>query len=128
MYHSKIPGWSLKSSFPKANFPRSEKRKNEPHGGLQIRKLAYFEFLAIFSSFFTICTLFWRARTLKKDIKIYKWLLKFISNCVLGDDLEAELEDEIEFEVVKNEEGEEENPEWENQIQEMLDAEDETKK
>ena len=46
-----------------------------------------------------------------------------------GDDLEAELEDEIEFEVVKNEQEEdEENPEWENQIQEMLDAEDEDKK
>ena len=41
--------------------------------------------------------------------------------------MEAELEDEIEFEVVKNEGNDEENPEWENQIQEMLDAEDEKK-
>ena len=42
---------------------------------------------------------------------------------------EAELEGELnEFEVVSSKNGsgeaEEENPEWENQIQEMLDAED----
>lgn len=45
------------------------------------------------------------------------------------DDLEAELEGELnEFEVVSSKNGsgtaEEENPEWESQIQEMLDAED----
>lgn len=45
---------------------------------------------------------------------------------ILGDaaEWEAELEGELnEYEVVKDED----NPEWENQIQEMLDAEDEAK-
>ena len=47
--------------------------------------------------------------------------------------MEAELEDEIEFEVVKNENNDldgddnENAEEWENQIQEMLDAEDDKK-
>ena len=44
------------------------------------------------------------------------------------DDWEAELEGELnEFEVVSSKDGREDSPEWENQIQEMLDAEEASK-
>ena len=49
------------------------------------------------------------------------WLLPIYLS--IGDEWEAELEGELnEYEVVK----EEDNPEWESQIQEMLEAEDES--
>jgi hypothetical protein len=58
---------------------------------------------------------------------LYEFLFIWKTRYFLGDkadEWEAELEGELnEYEVVK-----EENPEWENQIQEMLDAEENSTK